>query len=103
MSIGDVAIGEFHARYDSIRSVGHVVVILILLLDVLQDLDRFLNRGRFHQHFLETTLKSSVLFNVLTILIQRCRTDALDLTTRKRGFEHVACIKRSAGTTGTND
>jgi hypothetical protein len=47
--IGDVPIGEFHTGLDGLFGEVHVVVILVLLLDVVEDLDGLIHRGRLHQ------------------------------------------------------
>ena len=75
----------------------------VLVFDVVEDLDGFIHRGRLHDHFLEATLQSTVLLNVLAVLIQGGGTDALDLATCERGLEHVGSVQRAAGTAGTHN
>ena len=70
-------------------------MILVLLAKSLEDLDRLVHRGRIDDHRLEAALERAVLFDVLAILVQRGRTDALQLATRERGLEHVARVDRA--------
>ena len=95
MPVGDVAVGELHTGVDGLRGEVHVVVILVLLFDVVQDLDGLINAGRFHEHLLEATLQGAILLNVLAELIKRSGADALDLAARQSGLEHVAGVQRT--------
>ena len=79
------------------------MMILVTGFDIIQDFHGFLDRSRFHQHFLETTLQSSVFFNILAILVQSCRTDTLNLSASQRRFQHIGSIQATSGTSGTHD
>src|SRR5690349_24020958 len=49
--------------------------------------DRLRQRGLVDEHRLEAALQRGVLLDVLAILVQRRRADALDLAARERGLE----------------
>src|SRR3712207_2604215 len=51
-----------------------------------------LDRGLLHEHFLEAALECGVLLDVLAVLVERCRADAVQLAARERRFEHVARV-----------
>ena len=53
--------------------------------------------------WLETTCKSSVFFNVLTILIQCGCTNTVQLTSGKHRFQHVACVHCTVCFAGADD
>ncbi len=76
------------------RGVGdlHMVVQLITLFQAAQDGDGVLHARLFYQHLLETALQRGIFFDVLTVLIQGGGADAVQVTTGKRRFEHVARV-----------
>ena len=44
--------------------------LLVFGLDVVQDMDGFLGRGRIHHHLLEAAVQGTVLFDMLAILVE---------------------------------
>ena len=78
-------------------------MILIAVLDVLQDLQRLLIRGRLHQHLLESALQGTVLLDGVTILVERSGTDTLDRTPCQRRFHDVRSIHRTRRGTRSDD
>ena len=94
-TIGYIAIGQFHCRFDRFVRIAYTVIVLVFLFDVLQDGQRFFCSRGGYRHLLEAAFECSVLFYVLTILIQRSGSDALYLSTGKSGFEHIGRIHRS--------
>ena len=101
--IGDVPRGEVHASVNGFRRVGHAVVFLVLVLDVVQDLNGFIDGCGLDQHLLEAALKGSVLFNVLAVFVQGGSSDALDLAAGECRLEHVGSIEGAACSTSTNN
>ena len=81
----------------------HAVVHLVAFLQTAKDSDGVLNRGLADEYFLETTLQRRVFFHVLPVLIQRGSADAVQLTPRQGGFEHIAGIHGAFGFTGAYD
>ena len=71
------------------------MVILVFVLDIIEDLDRFFRRGGIHHHHLETTSKCPILFDVLSVFVQGGGSDALDFATCQGRLEHVGRIQRS--------
>ena len=101
---GDVAIGQLSCRNQSTVRNGDLVVCFVLRRDTAQDCNSVLNRRLTNEHLLETTLKSGVLFDVLAVLVQGCRTDHAELTTGQHGLEHIARVHCAFGAaTGTDD
>ena len=64
----------------------------ITLFEATQNGDRILFIGLLYQDFLEATLKRRVFLNMLAVLVQCGRTDAMKLTPSKRRLQHVARI-----------
>jgi len=79
------------------------VVLLIFATDALEDRDRILDRGWLHFYGLEAPIERGVLLDVLAVLVERGRTDALEFTTGERGFEDVGGIHRALGRAGADD
>ena len=98
VTVGDVAACECHTCLKGLIGVLDTVVLLVLVLDVVEDLNRLFNGGGFHHDFLEATFQRSILFNVLAVFVQRRGTNALDFATRKGWLEHVGRVQRPAGT-----
>src|SRR5688572_8873088 len=73
------------------------MVILVLLAKSLEDLDGLIDRGRIDDDGLEPPLERTVLIDVLAVLVERGRADALQLTPRERRLQHVARVNRSLG------
>ena len=58
--------------------------------------------GSCDQYFLEAALQRGVFFDVLAILIERRRADAMQLAAGQRRLQHVAGVHRAFGLTGTH-
>ena len=63
----------------------------------LQDLHRLVDRRRIDDHRLEATLERAVLLDVLAVLVERRRADALQLSARQRRLQHVGRVDRAFG------
>ena len=102
LAVGDVAVRERRGGDD--RGIGDVdaVVDLVALLEAAQDRDRVLDRGLVDQHLLEAALERGVLLDVLAVLVERGRADAVQLAARERGLEHVAGVHRALGLAGAD-
>ena len=76
---------------------------LKLLLETSQYGNGILH-GRLIDHdLLESSLKSSVLLDVLSVLVECCCTDAVELTSCQLRLEEVAGIHRALGPSCTDD
>ncbi|CRM89579.1 hypothetical protein [Pseudomonas sp. 22 E 5] len=93
---------QFGRRNDRAVSDRHLVVHLIPLFEATQDGDGVFFAGFFHQYFLEAPLKGRILFNVLTVFVERGRPHAMQLTARQRRLEHVAGVHRAFALTGAD-
>ena len=90
--IRDVPIRELDGLVDGLLRDFNTVVALIPVAQPLDDADGLLHAGLLHINGLEAPFQRPVLFNVLAILIQGGRADALDLAPRERGLEHVGGV-----------
>ena len=87
------------------RFVGQLgfVMGLVLRTQAFQDQNRFFDRRRFDFHGLEAAFQRGVLFDVLAILVQRGRADALQFAAAKRRLDDVRGVHRAFGGTGADD
>src|SRR6476661_199333 len=102
-TVAHVPVAQHHALLNGFVGVHHVVVVLVLVLDVVQDFDGLLGRGGVHHHHLETTGQGTILLDVLTVLIQRGGADALNLAAGQGRLEHVRSVERARSATGAYD
>ncbi len=99
---GDVSLAHFDRGHDRVIGELHAMMFFVAVAKSLQDFDRFFLAGRFDNDLLETSSQGVVFFDVLAVLVQRGRTDALDFAASQRGLEHVGRVDRTFGTTGTD-
>ena len=102
LAVGDVAVRQRRRGDD--RRIGDLdaVVHLVALLQAAQDRDGVLDRRLIDQHLLEAPLQRRVLLDVLAVLVERGRADAMQLAARQRGLEHVAGIHGALGLAGAH-
>ena len=65
---------------------------LIALLESSQDRDRVLNSRFIYHDGLESSLQRSILFDVLSVLLESCRADAVQFAPCQHGFEHISGV-----------
>ena len=58
--------------------------------------------GSSTQHLLEAPLERGVLLDVLAVLVERRRADAVQLAARERGLQHVAGVHGAFGLAGAD-
>ena len=87
-----------HGRRNQ-RGVGDAdaVMLLVLVLQAAQDRDRVLDARLVNEHRLEAPRQRRVLLDVLLVLIERGRADAMQLAARQRWLEQVGRVHRTVG------
>src|SRR5260370_2638691 len=90
--------GSVHGRVGD----GDAVVLFVKRLDSVQDVDRLCERWLVDVDRLESALERGVLLDVLAVLVERRRPDALDLTARQRGLQDVGRVDRALGGAGAD-
>ena len=101
-AVGNVAMRELRRGDDRRVRDLDAVVELVALLEPAQDGDRRLDRRLVDQHFLETALERGVLLDVLPVLVERRRADAMELAAGERRLQHVAGVDRALGLAGAD-
>src|SRR2546425_10137215 len=70
------------------------MVLLVALAQPLQDFDRLVHRRRVNDHRLEAPLQRPILLDVLAVLVEGRRPDALQLAAGQRRLQHVGGVYR---------
>ena len=101
-TIGDVAMRQLGRGDD--RRVGdlHAVMDLVALLQAAQDGDGRLDARLVDENLLESAFERGVLLDVLAVLVERSRADAMQFAARQRRLEHVARVDRAFGLAGAD-
>ncbi len=100
---GDVTVGKLHRHLERFVGELRLVVRLVLRAQTLQDQNRFLHSRRLDLHRLETALERGVLLDVLAVLVQRRRADALQFPAAERRLDDVRSVHRAFRGTGADD
>ena len=79
------------------------MVLLVALADALEDLDRLLEGGLLDHDRLEAALEGRVALDVLAVLVERRRADALELAAGERRLEDVGRVDRALGRAGPDE
>ena len=102
LPVADVAVRQRRGGDDrGIRDLD-LVMHRVALLEAAQDRDRVLDRRLVDEHLLEAALERRVLLDVLAVLVERRRADAVQLAARERGLQHVAGVHRAFGLAGAD-
>ena len=81
----------------------HLMVLLVLRYDALQDRIALLFTRFIDRHRLETTFERCILFDVPPVLIEGRRTDDLELTTGQGRLQDIRRIECTLSTASTDD
>ena len=79
------------------------MVNLVSFLQASEDADGIFHGRLIHEDRLEPPLQCGVLFDVFTVLIQRCGADTVQLASGQHGLQHVACVHGTVGLSGSDD
>ena len=95
LPVSDVALSQIDSRLEGLVRIGHVMVLLVDRLELLQDKECLLLVGGVYRHLLKSPVHRAILLDTLTILLQSGGTDAADLSSCKRRLEHAGRIDPS--------
>src|SRR6185503_3660866 len=99
----DVTVGQVGCRDQRRVGDGHPVVRLVAVAQALENLDGVRQRRLGDLDRLEAPLEGRVLLDVLAVLVQRGRTDRLELTTSQHRLEDGRSVDRALGGAGTDE
>ena len=86
-AVGDVAVGQRRRGDQRLVGDGDAVVRLVAVAQALEDLDRVRDRRLGDLDRLEAALQRGVLLEVLAVLVERGRTDGLQLAAGQHRLE----------------
>ena len=101
--VGDVAVRKGRRRDE--RGIGDAdaVVLLVLLLEAAQDRHRILDRRLVDEDGLEAACEGCVLLDVLAILVEGRRADAMQLAAGECRLQEVRRIHGAVGLAGADE
>ncbi len=102
-AVGDVADRQLGGGLDGFVGDRDLVVLLVALADAHEDLDRLLERRLLDHDRLEAALEGGVALDVLAVLVERRRADALELAAGERRLEDVRGVDRAFGSAGADE
>ena len=91
-SVGDVSVGKNRRAHKRVIHDLDAVIHFIAFLESSQDRDRVLNSRFIYHDGLESSLESRVLLDVLSVFLEGCRADAVQLAPCKHGFKHISGV-----------
>ena len=103
MAVGDVADRQVGGGLDGLVGDRDLVVLLVALADAHQDVDGLLERRLLDHDRLEASLEGRVALDVLAVLVERRRADALELAAGQRRLEDVGGVDGALGRTGPDE
>ena len=101
-SLGDIAGGEFNGRLHRLIRNFQIVVLFISTLHPHQNLYSFFGVWFVHLDGLEAPFQRRIAFDVLAVLVQRGRPNALQFPTRQRRLEDIGRIHRATSRASTH-
>ncbi len=102
-TVGDIAVGERRRGDKRVVVDANAVIDLIALLQAAQDGNGVLDRRLVDLHGLEAALEGGVLFDILAVLVERGRADAVQLAASQHRLEEVAGIHAALGLARADD
>ena len=96
-AVGDVAFGENRRGHQGGVLDADAVMDLVAFLESAQDGDGVLDARLIDHHRLEAALQRGVFLDMLAVLVERGRADAVELAPRQRRLEQVGRIHRALG------
>ena len=102
-AVGDVARGQLGRRLQRVVGDRQLVVLLVRLAHALEDLDRLFDARLLDEDGLEAALERGVALDVLAVVVERGRADALQLAAGQRGLEDVRRVDRAFSRAGADE
>src|SRR5579864_4294089 len=78
-AVRNVTVGKLYGLLDRLLGIMYAMVLLVLRFDIIEDRDRLIDGRGIDDNLLEAAIERAILFDVLTVFIKRCGTDALNV------------------------
>jgi hypothetical protein len=95
VAVGYVALAELGRGDQRLVAKVNLVVSLVAVTQAVQHQDRLVHRRLVHKHRRKAALERGIFFNVLPVLVERRRADALQLAARQGGLHHRRRVERA--------
>ena len=102
-SVADITVGQLDGGIQGFVRQHHVMMIFIAAAQSLEDLKSFLGTGLIHFHGLEAAGECGILLNVLAIISQRGRADALQFSPRQCRFQDTGSVYAALRLSGADN
>ena len=102
-SVADVAVREGGGSDERSILDAHSVMHFVALFESAENGDSVFEAGLIDHDGLEAALEGGVLLDVLSVFIERGRTDGAQLAAGKLRLEHVRCVGGPFGRTGSDN
>src|ERR1019366_8049278 len=102
-TVRDVAVGEVRRRDQRLVGDRHLVVLLVPVSQPSQDLDRVCQGRLLDLDRLEPPFEGGVLLQMLPVLVERCRTDRLELAAGEHRLEDRGSVDGALCRAGTDE
>mmetsp|Transcript_99926 Transcript_99926/g.279906 ORF Transcript_99926/g.279906 Transcript_99926/m.279906 type:complete len:411 (+) Transcript_99926:839-2071(+) len=100
---GDIFVRELCSRNESCISDSDTMMGFVALHETAQHGNRICHRWFVHKDFLETSLESRILFNVLSVFFQGCSSDHSQFSTSQHRLQQVGSIHCPIRLSGPKD
>ena len=101
-AVGDVAVGQRGGRDQRAVGDADAVMLFVLVLEAAQDRDGVLDRRLGHEDRLEAPRQRRILFDMLAVLVERGRADAMQLAARQRRLQQIRRVHGAIGLAGAD-
>ena len=102
-TVRNIPVGQHRRAHERVVHDLDAVVDLVALFQASQDRDGVLHGRLRHKDRLEAALQSGVLLDILPVLLEGRRADAVQLASGQHGLEHVAGVHGALGLAGADD
>ena len=103
VAVGDITDGQVDGGVEGLVGDAQLVVGFVALAQAVEDVEGLLRRGFAHLNGLEAAFQGRVLLDVLAILVQGRRADALQLPAGQGGLHDVRRVQAPLGGTRAHD
>ena len=93
--VANVSVGQSRACYKSAVRDPYSVMDLEFLLETSQDRNGIFDCRLVNEHLLETSLKSRILLDILSVFVKRCSAYAVELAPCQLRLQKVAGVHRA--------
>ena len=103
IAVGNVAVRQGDGGFERLVGDVQLMVLFVPFAQTMQDGECLLGRRFTDMHRLEAALQRGILLDVLAVLVERRRADALQFAARQSGFQDIRRVERPFRRTRADD